>query len=412
MRRLTKLVGAGVVVALTGMQARAGAFTENYYWLLGDAAGQHAGSCTIYYPDERPLTVPRTLVVDKNTPDGTVLFQWNYGEFLSDTTLHCVSSGITNSTSSLNSGNPNSVYFFSNYAPYSGIHGLITSDTGIQLKILVRYNTACGFVGSFRYYSTGFGDQMCPAAGSVFDTRTSSNISGYLAQIMQPYYSEGRWTLPTAAGSISLAAALIKQGTISYPSALSIGGPNPFYLRMGAGGGGYTVIQDYLTGSAIQIVPPACRLRTTDYNIAMGRWTADIINYVGLPAYGTQVPVNLSLECSGSVNHVRFRFEDTGSSLSANRNISLYDTAGGTKIEGLEIELLHNGTKVNVDNTTLTDTGSHGAAKPSPAVLPVFNSASTASFQARYVQSSAVTRSGANYTGPVTGKVNMYVTYD
>ncbi|HIF5903115.1 TPA: hypothetical protein ACX3HX_005893, partial [Raoultella ornithinolytica] len=82
------------------------------------------------------------------------------------------------------------------------------------------------------------------------------------------------------------------------------------------------------------------------------------------------------------------------------------------KVDGLEIELLYNGMKVNVDNTTVTDTGSHGATKVSPASLPLYDSVGTAAFQARYVQSAAVTRAGADYTGPVTGKVNMYVTYD
>ena len=67
---------------------------------------------------------------------------------------------------------------------------------------------------------------------------------------------------------------------------------------------------------------------------------------------------------------------------------------------------------MNVDNTTVIDTGSHGVAKTSPASLPLFDSVSTAAFQARYMQSAPVTQSGTNYTGPVTGKVNMYVTYD
>lgn len=117
----------------------------------------------------------------------------------------------------------------------------------------------------------------------------------------------------------------------------------------------------------------------------------------------------MSLECNGTVDHVRFRFEDTGSSLSVNNNVSLYDSAGGSKIDGLEIEMLYNGSKVNVDNTTITDTGSHGAFVSASAD---FDSFSTASFHARYVQNSAITLAGTNYTGPVTGKMNVYVTYD
>ncbi|WP_404318787.1 hypothetical protein RX799_04210 [Klebsiella oxytoca] len=401
-------VGVAGVAGYITPQAAAGTFTENLFWASGDAAGQHAATCNVYYPDEKPLAVPRTLVVDQNTPDGTVLFEWGYGEFMSDTMLQCVSSGISNSEAVVQ-GNPNTIWSLSNYSPTSGIHGLITSDTGIQLKILARYNTACGYIGSTQYYNTGFGSEFCPAAGIEVDTRTSAQALVYLAQAMMPYSSEGRAHFYSATGSISLRAALIKQGTVSYSSTLNVSDSSAFYLRMGSGINGYKTVADILTNSAIQIIPPACQLRTADYTVLMNTWLPALSV---LPAYGPQVPVNLSLECSGPVDHVRFRFEDTGTSLSGNNNISLYDTAGGNKIDGLEIELLYNGAKVNVDNTTLTDTGSHGATRTSPASLPLYDSVSTAVFQARYVQSAPVTQSGTNYTGPVTGKVNMYVTYD
>ncbi|MFH2256193.1 hypothetical protein ABK734_20750 [Enterobacter sp. KE9933] len=106
--------------------------------------------------------------------------------------------------------------------------------------------------------------------------------------------------------------------------------------------------------------------------------------------------------------HVRFRFEDAGSSPSGNKNISLYDTAGGSKVSGLEIEMLYNGNRINVDNVTTTDTGGHGVTKPYPAAQPLYDSVSNAAFQARFVQNGNITSN----VGPVTGKVNMYVTYD
>ncbi|WP_200781026.1 fimbrial protein [Klebsiella oxytoca] len=394
---------AGVAGCITP-QAAAGTYTENLFWASGDAAGQHAATCNVYYPDEKPLAVPRTLVVDQNTPDGTVLFQWGYGEFMSDTMLQCVSSGISNSTSAV-TGSAKFEYYLMNVAGSSGIHGLLTSDSGIQLKILARYNAACAFADSYIYLNQFFGDTSCLAAGTEVDARMSTRIDGYLAYIMTPYYSGGRYQYSNNTASLSLRAALVKQGTVSYSSALNVNSPSAFYLSMGTG----AIIQSILATSATRIVPPACQLRTADYTVPMNTWLP-VLSVS--PAYGPQVPIHLSLECSGPVDHVRFRFEDTGTSLSGNNNISLYDTAGGNKIDGLEIELLYNGTKVNVDNTTLTDTGSHGASRASPASLPLYDSVSTAVFQARYVQSAPVTQSGTNYTGPVTGKVNMYVIYD
>lgn len=107
----------------------------------------------------------------------------------------------------------------------------------------------------------------------------------------------------------------------------------------------------------------------------------------------------MELECSGKVDHVRFRFEDTGSSLSASSNASLYDTAGGNKIDGLEVELQYSENKVNIDNTTLADTGSHGVVKAAPDIIPLYDSVSSAAFQARCRQNGTISKSGTEYTG-------------
>ncbi|MEC5505044.1 fimbrial protein [Klebsiella oxytoca] len=410
--RVVACAGVLAGTVLVVLQVAAGTRTENIYWAMGDAAGQLAGTCYIDYPEEKPLSVPRTLVVDQNTPDGTVLFQWGYGEFMSDTAIHCTSTGISSSQGYLSdgAGGSGSSYYAIWSLPYDGVNSLFsTTDTGIKLKLLARFNAACSYFDSSPAYITGHDSTTCFAAG----TEVAVRPSGSLDQTVQAYYSAGRYHFPAISGSMSLRAELIKQGVVSYPnSSLAVKNYTMMYLAVGLPGGGGIYNQNALTSPNFWIVPPSCQLRTTDYTIPMGRWAADAIAHIGTPAYGPQVPVNLSLECSGAVDHVRFRFEDTGTSLSGNNNISLYDTTGGNKIDGLEIELFYNGTKVNVDNTTVTDTGSHGATKASPASLPLYDSVSTAAFQARYVQNAAVTRAGANYTGPVTGKVNMYVTYD
>ena len=74
----------------------------------------------------------------------------------------------------------------------------------------------------------------------------------------------------------------------------------------------------------------------------------------------------------------------------------------------------YNGSRINVNSpsespdTYKTNTGSHGTTNPSDES---FNSQSVARFGARFVQRSTITRDGTNYAGPVTGKVNMFVTY-
>ncbi|GKX54809.1 hypothetical protein SOASR030_09210 [Leminorella grimontii] len=72
--------------------------------------------------------------------------------------------------------------------------------------------------------------------------------------------------------------------------------------------------------------------------------------------------------------------------------------------------MLYNGSRINVDNSTKTNVGSQGTLNTNPAET-TFNSQSTIPFTARYVQRSAIQKGGVSYTGSVTGKVNMYVTY-
>ncbi|EPK7284292.1 hypothetical protein NLT72_002732 [Citrobacter farmeri] len=170
---------------------------------------------------------------------------------------------------------------------------------------------------------------------------------------------------------------------------------------------------DFLAGNAITVVSPSCRLRTTDYNISMGTWAADTVNHMGSPATGAAVPVGLDLECSGQVADVQFRFEDTGSAPSTfdEKNVTLYD-GGGNKVSGLEIQMKYNGNRVNVDGVTQTSTGSHGQVRTEAESVPLYTSTSQAMFTANYIQNGSITVGGNNYTGPVSGKVNIWVTYN
>lgn len=416
MNGLLKVVAcAGVVAGAWGVVplVEAGTHSGVVYWNTSSGSGPAAATCSVTLPDEQPLTVPRTLVVGNDVPNGTEIFSWGYGEWSSDVVLSCVTSGIAGPSTAITGFNPQITFQMLNS---SGAPGVALNNPGLRLYIWVRpdiSSTPCNSSGcsttdnNYTLYGQISGTTDFINAGEDKLLNGYAGSASYVYQMIRAPYVVGIGRFyPTITGRYSMRVSIVKVGNVNY-GPLSVSG----FLHPGFSVNG-TWVRSLFQGSGITIIPPACQLKTTDYTISMGRWAADAINYIGTPAYGSQVPVNLSLECSGKVNHVRFRFGDTGSSPSGNKNISLYDTAGGNKINGLEIELRYNGTKVNVDNTTVTDTGSHGATKAFPASLPLYDSLSTAAFQARYIQSAAVTRSGANYTGPVTGKVNMYVTYD
>ncbi|HAT3825373.1 TPA: fimbrial protein [Raoultella ornithinolytica] len=413
-RGLMKALACACVVAAGGATPLVGAVTYSgaTYWNTPSGPGALAATCSVTLPDEQPLTVPRTLVVGNDVPNGIEIFSWGYGEWSSDVVLSCVGSGIAGPSTAIAGFNPQITFQMLNA---SGGPGVALNNPGLRLNIWIRpdiSSTPCNSSGcsvtdnNYTLYGQLSGSTGFINAGQDKLLNGYANSPSYVYQMINAPVVPGIGRFyPTITGRYSIRVSIVKVGNVNY-GPLSVFGLLPGFSVNG------TWVRSLFQGSGITIAPPACRLKTTDYTIPMGRWAADAIKYVGTPVYGSQVPVNLPLECSGKVNHVRFRFEDTGTSLSGNKNISLYDTAGGNKIDGLEIELFYNGTKVNVDNTTVIDTGSHGATKASPASLPLYDSVSTAGFYARYVQNTAVTRTGANFTGPVTGKVNMYVTYD
>lgn len=418
MNGMLRMACAALLTTLAGAPAYAATYSNPITWSSGTALGQVAGWCNYVIPDERPLAIPRTLVVGNDVPNGTEIFSWNYGEAFSDFIVNCTSSGVQGGGGNVDAYMDSRIIIAFDNSGYIPL-----SDSGFGLKVWARFNTppgadytGCGGVSvNCEYYITtysypSFVDKV-PANTEIVATLPGYTSQG-LSHILRKYrniFSPVNQIVPTHTGSISLRMSLVKIGSVQYNGPLTPRYATSAFRNTNRIGSTTNTISSFLDGTGISIVPPACRLKTSDYNIPMGRWAADAINYTGTPSYGTQVPVNLSLECSGKVDHVRFRFEDAGTALASNDNISLYDSAAGNKIDGLEVELFYNGTKVNVDNVTQVDTGSHGSFV---SLLPTFDSTSTASFHARYVQNGAITRSGVNYTGPVTGTVNMYVTYD
>ncbi|GAL48471.1 hypothetical protein CIFAM_05_00860 [Citrobacter farmeri GTC 1319] len=150
-------------------------------------------------------------------------------------------------------------------------------------------------------------------------------------------------------------------------------------------------------------------LNNENYNINMGDWVA--YAWGGSVRRGDEKLVDISLKCTGAANNVYFRFADAGgSSVSPDKNIRVYKSAssGTDVVDGLEIELLYNGEHVDVDGTTLTNTGTRGSyVSTNNGETQIYSSLDTARFTARFLQNGPI-----SYLGPVTGKVNMWVTYE
>ncbi|HBM3259791.1 TPA: type 1 fimbrial protein [Klebsiella oxytoca] len=411
------------------LPAGAGALNTSIYWPVYpgfnfDREGEVAGQCNFGMPDEKPLSIPRTLVVDKNTPNGTVVFSWGYGEFIPPLTLECVSAG-----------NVSTDYLFDwvagvqVYAPSDGL-GIPLTDPGLRLRIYAKVSVANNFGNGLDLVLRNSAIAgAAPGLGNEYELTSPYGSNSYIYMIAETVAERVSGLVHSTfvkygiASAIEFRAEIVKVGTLAYPVTNSVEGgyymgfswEDPGTSNTGNNPSFSTSNRttDHLSGNGIRVVAPSCHINPdlpdgTNYSINMNDWDA---RQRHAPEYGPLVPVNIHLLCSGQTDHVRFRFEDTGASISANNNISLYDTAGGSKVNGLEIELNLNGTKVNVDNITTVDTGNHGSYK-APGV-PWFDQRTVAPFQARYIQTqNQITKDGGGYSGPVTGKVNMYVTYD
>lgn len=406
-----------VVLCSVMSAARAGSSIATPIWSNGPSAGQAAAHCGSYWPDNRPFTVPRTIVVDNSAPNGTVLHSWSYDDFLPNFELSCAPL-----SSNFNNGGFTYTYpgGVGGNRPLSRV--TIYSSTGrlrvnghsipVELRLYVNKPVALPCV---------HGGATCVAYGLNYSFLSSLSHppgeiaippvgSSTVAIAHHPSRFPGNvWTFLPGAARYSFRAELVKVGNLT-PSMYGTATSDIFFrISSGIIDTSLVLPGSALDGTGIKLVPPSCRLKTQDYAITMGRWAADTPEYKGLPAEGSPVPVNLELECNGAVNHVQFRFQDAGSSPLSTGRVSLYDSSN-QRVDGLSIALRYQGNPVPVDGVTTTDAGAFGHYVDGSGA---FNSGGVAGFDARYVQNQmTITKGGANYTGPVTGKVNMFVTYN
>ncbi|WP_044180858.1 hypothetical protein [Phytobacter massiliensis] len=413
-------VAAALVSGLAVIPTQAATWSYNYTWHGGLNAGLPAANCTLTVPDIRPLQVPKTLVVDSAAPIGAVLYSWDFNSFLPGFMSRCTGTGINTYghgsmvIDGIEVANINRWELFLRGLTISepknnSIPTYATTLSGIGIRLYVRADTDDNSESLWQefLYAGGLGVISSPVRGNAY-------VWGYGSPGVDSFFradlADGFIMTDKEAG-FSIKAELIKTAdTVQYGNLGLAGNPVTAWETDGIS---TALPTDLLSGNAITVVSPACRLRTTNYNISMGTWAADTINHTGTPASGPAQPVGLDLECMGRPADVQFRFEDTGSapSTAAQKNVTLYD-GGGNKVNGLEIQMKYNGSRVNIDGVTQTSTGARGQAHDNSGLAPTYIAAGQAMFTANYIQNGPITVGGNNYTGPVSGKVNVWVTYN
>ncbi|ENG2549552.1 TPA: hypothetical protein MYP81_000541 [Citrobacter farmeri] len=399
----------------------AGMKTGVVYWPDTDryAPGQVAETCTFSWSDTRPFQQTRTLIVDNTAPVGTVLHRWGYGEF-ADYQFNCTG-GELGSSSNFSSGTATTYFSIIPFSDSASIDGgedtpIPTNINGIGLKLYYTFHT----VGDD--FSTGtnvYTSQVYPPDAGVeyyAYSRTAVVFKHWTRSKSVSGIGSG-YIFNPASTSFSFRAELVKTGDISsddYGRSLTVsmsdGSLRVFTYKPEVieTGDNFSLATQF-SGNGITITSPACMLNNENYNINMGDWVA--YAWGGSVRRGDEKLVDISLKCTGAANNVYFRFEDAGSATaSPDKNIRVYEGAssGADVVDGLEIELLYNGEHVNVDGTTLTNIGTRGNyVSTNNSETQLYSSLDTASFTARFLQNGPI-----SYLGPVTGKVNMWVTYE
>ncbi|MGL5306530.1 MAG: hypothetical protein ACRC9Y_10320 [Aeromonas veronii] len=386
---------------------------QHYFptWNSGPLRGKAAGTCTAVVAELAPLSVPRTLVVDPRTPNGTVLYSWGYDEFIPSFDFTCVGTG--DSVQSGSSRAPLMINFPGSFnGPSQALGYIFRGAGGIGLRVFYTATAQAHPLGSL------ITDKGAPVQVGVETKLENTGIGGELISdigVPPSYFDPTRNKF-----TYKFRAELIKTGNIDYNATkpLTVSG-NTGLMSTGVYGLSptYQGFSNILGTGGITIVQPSCQLSVpTDYSVNLGRWEYRGQN-VKFPVRGDVSPINLALECNGGVNNVSIAFQDAGDKPQVNGTVGLYD-ASGEKIEGLDIEILYKGSSQTVNTLASSPSGfskrSLGPRSGGSGSFDnrIFTSINAESFGARFVQRAAIKKNGIPYVGPVFGRVNLFVTYN
>lgn len=406
MRLKSVNVAAFIMSAFTSPLVVSSVSMTDVTWTGGDHPGQIAARCIATYPSIMPLTIPRTFVADSSFEVGDIIYSWDYADFMPNYLQMRCTPDVDSSTGSHSA---NGFYVMLSLFTSNTSNDVIpTSLDGVGIRLFYKVNTTSdGTNGRLTIHDhvNNIRTDNSPVEERQFIPRSVADSLEFVCDSTRT--SSSNRYIYACDYSLSIRAELIKTGPITVGS-LALPDLNDSLLIKWYPGG-FEGQRNSFSGNAVTLIAPACQLKNANHSVAMG----DMVPLSATPRRGTNVPVNLDLECSGQVNNVNFRFEDAGTSPSSGleKNVSLYSSQG-TPVEGLEIEMRYEGERVNIDGTTEISTGSHGQRKTVADALPLFDSESTANFTANYVQLGPVISGGNGFTGAINGKVNMWVTYN
>lgn len=357
--------------------------------------GWAAFSCSIDDGGVKPFSLmgpDNPIVVSQNTPDGTVIKHWDYGEFLPSMKFSCTTGGqMMTFPAGFNGYIWLDLTAVNNSIYANGIAA--TNNPGLFLRLYVKAVSVNDSPVANSYPPS----EMVPGKTLNTEYLLTDKTASVLFQFGGQYnVDKSQYSFDGAKNFAvqAMAADLVKHGTITYDGTPAvIGFPLRYNIENSNDQSAYVTV---LLGTGVYLAQPSCELINKHQIVDL----PDLMKKSGggLPYEGARKAFDLTIECSNTMDNMDITFSDANSAQS-DEYLSMFDASSSKPISGIGVGLFdENGNKVTLGE----------AVKTGAAIQGVGNKR----FYAAMTQTESDIKSeGQDYGGDVTARANVVLTY-
>lgn len=354
-----------------------------------------AVSCKFDEAAQMPLnayTVNNPLAVGPDTPNGTVILSLDYGRFLPALHLSCTSNGQV-----VPAAYDDYIYMnvmsVNNYMLRNSVD-ITTMNPGIKMRVYIK---------PISHNTDTLPDSYPPAVMAPGKTlgveyplnNTGSNSGTALFGFGGQYNADKTEFKYDAQYNNAVQAVrieLVKTGTITYDSSPVVVGGQLRYVIDGINDGSNNVFVYFGTG--VYLAKPSCQLVNASTRVEMGQFFKK-----NQPYTGKKTLFNLDMTCSTQTNNMEVTFSDAMDLANTGTRLSVSNAQNGHTLDGVQIAVYDPSGK-EIDMGTASNLGEMQAG------------ITHTQFSAALVQTnSAITENGGDFSGDISGKANVTLTY-
>ncbi|WP_255562210.1 fimbrial protein [Rahnella sp. PD12R] len=343
-----------------------------------------------------PYTRENPIAADQDIPDYSVVLSLDYAQFLPNMRLSCTSDGQEFEAPAAFDGDISLSLSAVNDTALDWTGEAQTTNNGIKLRMYIKAvaineETLPDSYPPARMASGKRLGVEYPVINGKDDTTLVQFGAQYNAsKTLYKYDKKYNFAIE------SMRAELIKFGWMEYGSEAVI--PPGAHLTFTIDGLNGIATVDVPLGSGVYIAAPSCTLDNKHQVVDIG--TLRKSGSGTFPQEGPMTRFGMDFTCSSYTSNVEFTFDDANSALIGSDTLVVHDAATNKALNGIGVGLYDStGKAVRTGVKQNLGVGQQGK--------------NTASFQAAIVQTApAITDSGGNnFTGKITAKANVTITY-